>query len=570
MNRNEGASAPNTLMSASHEKLRSSVNVALTRRSAIANATRLRLAWRSAVGAVLLVLATAACTSASPHRAPSSWESSFVPGHDASYVGSPCPNPNYQPPGPIPTPNPYAQLNLPAGTVCGSLSVPENRSRPNGRKIKIGVAEVKAASPHPPPDPIVYLTGGPGASAVVTANQYIKAGINRDRNVIFVDQRSEYHSDPALTCPEIDNFVLEQTGLSVLATSTQTKDLSAVTTCRDRLTQQGYDLSAYNTPENAADIADLRAAMGIKQWNVYGVSYGSDLALQMLRLFPQGIRSVVLDSVVPPQVNLTDQFWSAAAEGFKALLVGCSSEPTCNQAYPSLAQDLTAAVNRLAGHPLTADVPQPAGPAQPVVIDGYSLANLVVLASLSGNYTDLPEAIHDAAIGDVMPAAKVLLEEVAGTPPGLSAWGLTFGVFCSEGVAYTSPAKELAIARRALPSFPDSVLSLVPQLPRLFSECQVWNVKRATPSTLVPTHSDVPALLLAGSLDAVTPPSNAYQAAKTLTHSTVVKLTGLGHDTLAHSACSASILNAFLAHPTERADTACAKSLTLPTLAASG
>ncbi len=182
-------------------------------------------------------------------------------------------------------------MNLPAGTACGLLTVPENRSDPNGRQIKIGVAEVKAVSPNPPSDPIVYLNGGPGGSAVTFANIYAKAGFNRDRNVIFVDQRGEYHSDPALTCPEIDNFAGMPASLSVQAPSTVAEELVAVKACRQRLAGSGVDLSAYDTPENAADLADLRVAMGIKSWDVYGVSYGSDLALQLLRLYPQGIQA---------------------------------------------------------------------------------------------------------------------------------------------------------------------------------------------------------------------------------------------------------------------------------------
>ena len=85
-------------------------------------------------------------------------------------------------------------------------------------------------------------------------------GINRDRDVIFVDQRGTLHADPLLSCPEIDQFVDEATGLSILAASTAQRDLDAVRACRTRLASAGYDLSAYNTTENAADIADLRTA----------------------------------------------------------------------------------------------------------------------------------------------------------------------------------------------------------------------------------------------------------------------------------------------------------------------
>ena len=109
----------------------------------------------------------------------------------------------------------------------------------------------------------------------------------------------------------------------------------------------GVDLAAYNTTENAADIADLRVALGIDSWNVYGVSYGSRLALTVLRDHPQGIRSVVLDSVSPPTVNIVETWWSAPASSFKAIFAACAAQAACAKAYPNLESDFTATVNRL-------------------------------------------------------------------------------------------------------------------------------------------------------------------------------------------------------------------------------
>lgn len=519
--------------------------------------------WVAMAG--LVVLVAAGCSGSGSATGPGA-VSSFAPGKDASYATTPCPNPNLPAPG-NPVPNPYAVLNLPAGTTCGFLTVPENRSVPNGRKIKIGVAEVKASSPHPQPDPLVYLTGGPGGSAILTAIKQVKESINRDRDVIFVDQRGEYHSGPALTCSEIDQFTLQQLSLSVLASSTEAKDLAAVKACHDRLAAQGYDLSAYNTSENAADIADLRVAMGIKQWNVYGVSYGTDLALQLLRDYPQGIRSVVLDSLVPPQVNLINQFWPSAEQGYTALFKACAAQPACERAYPNLSAQFTATVNRLAAHPLTVQVSASAGqPATQVVIDGYTLANLVVVLSLSaGTYAGLPKMIHDIATGNGTSAAGALITDVMATPPGVVSYGLSYGVFCGEGVAFTNQATQFATAKKALPGFPDSVLTLVPQATRIIPECGIWNVARADPAALDATLSNVPVLLLTGSLDAVTPPSQAYLAAKTLSQSTVVPITGVGHDTFDASSCARSITSSFFNEPGGGYNTSCAKALGDPT-----
>ena len=156
-------------------------------------------------------------------------------------------------------------------------------------------------------------------------------------------------------------------------------------------------------------------ALKIDNWHVYGVSYGSDLALQLLRDHPDGIRSVVLDSVVPPQTNAMTQFWPTAAEGYRALFEACAAQPGCAAAYPNLARDFTTTVQRLTKTPLSVDLPAANGqPARRVVIDGYTLANLVVVASLSrGSYAALPQTISAIANGDGTAAAKAVL---AGIP----------------------------------------------------------------------------------------------------------------------------------------------------------
>ena len=116
-------------------------------------------------------------------------------------------------------------------------------------------------------------------------------------------------SDPFLSCPEIDTFMGSTVGLSWSAPETALQSAHAVRTCRDRLASAGADLAAYNTTESASDVAELRIAMGIEHWNVYGISYGSDLALQVLRDHPEGVRSLILDAVVPPSINPIETGW---------------------------------------------------------------------------------------------------------------------------------------------------------------------------------------------------------------------------------------------------------------------
>jgi pimeloyl-ACP methyl ester carboxylesterase len=456
------------------------------------------------------------------------------------------------------------QLELGPEFSCGYLTVPENRARPDGRQIRIPVARAKTASPDPRPDPLLYLAGGPGGTGIATAVLRVQAGWTRDRDVIFIDQRGTLHADPLLSCPEIDAFLRESVGLAPTEPSTRQRDIAATRACRDRLAGEGYDLAAYNTTENAADIADLRVALGIPEWNVYGVSYGTDLGLQLLRDHPQGIRSLVLDSLVPPNENLFEGFWPNAASGYQAVIDACAAQPACRAAYPDLRGDLTTAITRLNQQHLSVDVPDPAtGQNVRVVFDGYQAANLLVLLSLQpGSYAGMPSVIHQLATGDGTRAASLLLGTVP--PLGITGYGLTYGVFCREQIPFTTPQRTLAIAQRALPDFPEPVLALTPQIPRVFDECAVWDVGRADPAVAAQTRSAVPVLLLAGSFDAITAPGWAEVAARGLTNGRVVRVPGAGHDVTLWSECGQLVMLNFFDDPAGGYDTSCLDTLTPP------
>jgi pimeloyl-ACP methyl ester carboxylesterase len=502
-----------------------------------------------------LLLATACTSAQAPTAAPADMvEKVEKVDMVAEFAEAPCPTPNV--PG-------VPQLDLGPEFRCGYLTVPEDRSDPDVRTIRIAVARVGAASPTPRPDPVVWLTGGPGGTALASASVLVRGGVNRDREIIFVDQRGTLHADPFLSCPEIDRFTVEALGLSVLDPATTERSNAATRACRDRPTGQGVDLADYDTGENAADIADLRTALAVPVWNVYGVSYGSDLALQLLRDHPEGIRSLVLDSVVPPQVNLIEGFWPNAAEGYRALFDACRAQASCAATYPNLGEEFTATVQRLAEEPLVVDVPAADGTSTRVVIDGFTFANLVAVASLSpGNYAGLPFLIHEVATGDGRAAAEAIVTGV--TPPGLVGYGLTLGVFCREQTAFTDTARIQAAGKQALPDFPDPVLARPPQAPRIVEDCAVWDAGAVGEAVHDVARSDVPVLMLSGSFDAVTPPSWARVAAGSLPRSRIVEFPGLGHDVVAASDCARSIMTDFLEQPEGGYDTSCRDRMANP------
>ena len=498
-------------------------------------------------------LALTGCTATVASDSPSTQS---VSDGRASYASAPCPHPNV--PG-------VPQLDLGADFSCGYLTVPENRSRPDGRTIRLAVARVKAVSSTPAADPIVYLQGGPGVSALSVAAFLAGKGINANRDVIFVDQRGTYHS-ALLACPEVDAFLATEATEHFSDPTTGEQSNAATTACHDRLARTGVDLASYATTENASDIADLRVALGIDSWNLYGVSYGSTLAQAVLRDHPAGIRSVVLDSVTAPQISLISEFWPGAATSYRAIFDACAAQPACRAAYPDLAEEFTATVNRLTATPITVPVPDGSGRMVSVNIDGYQLANLVVLASLATpTYAAVPSMIHQMAHGDGTAAATMLLQLFV-PPSGLMGYGLFWGVFCREWVSQTSPDQVLARAKAALPGFPDAVLTFPPQLPRAFDDCAIWNVRTAPPATGAGVVSDVPVPLMAGTFDAVTPVAWMATVAAGLKNSQTVPIPGVGHDVLKFgSECPVSVLNAFLAAPTERVDRTCVNSMKLPT-----
>lgn len=486
------------------------------------------------VGAAALVLA--GCSPSTGTTTPSAEGQPVT----ASYVTSPCP---------VPMVVGMPEADLGPDVICGTLTVPQNRARADGRTIELTVATLPAQSPDPGRAPMVYLNGGPGSTILPYGEALRSLGINRDRDVILVSQRGTLHADPALTCPEIDQLTAQSTGLSMLAPATAALSVDAVRACRDRLAAQDIDLSAFNTTENAADFADLRTAMGIESWHVYGVSYGTNLALQLIRDHPEGISSVILDSVVPPQRNLVANLWASAAGGLNAVFDACAAQPRCAAAYPDLAQEFSTTVRRLAEEPMVVELPPSADrPAQAVVLDGYKLANVAVLASMDADrYPGLPQLIHTTAGGDGTALAEAV---AAGVPtPDLYGHGLKFGVVCGESLPFTTPEAMAAAGQQAFPEFPAEVLDILPQFGRPLDDCPAWDVSAADPSIADPVHSDLPVLVMAGTFDAITQASLADVVAETLPNSTVVRFPAIGHDVYEESECGRAVVADFLNDP---------------------
>jgi pimeloyl-ACP methyl ester carboxylesterase len=470
----------------------------------------------------------------------------------ASYAKAPCPNPIY---------TGLPQLDLGPGVECGYLTVPQNRADPNSRKIKLVVVTRKTTSPDPKPDPVLYLAGGPGGTPLV----HNFDNWQLDRDLILLGQRGTMKDDPFLACPEVDQFLVRAVGIGAQDPAYSQQSATAVHACRERIAKDVIDVAAYNTTESVADVADLRTAMGIEQWNIYALSYGTDLALQVLRDRPDGIRSVVLDSVLPPPANIVESGWDWAAQSFEAIFDGCAADPACGEAFPDARAEFTRMVGELSANPIRVTVDAGGSPTD-VVIDGYKLANGVVVAAAQtpGQLARIPAMIHKLAMGDPTDVAHAL---AAVTPPNILSHGVMYSVLCRESVARTSPEKVLAAGKQALPDFPEAVLSLPAQVPTVFSDCEQWSVPAAPSAVFEPTRSDVPALLVSGGFDSATPPPLTEQAAQMLPNARHYVFPGTGHElalnTPEAAKCFLSVMRGFFDNPADyNAD--CVATLTVP------
>ena len=406
------------------------------------------------------------------------------------------------------------------------------------------------------PDPILFLAGGPGEAAILDTPFLVAAGINRNRNVIIIDQRGTLYDDPDLNCPELDRYYSYQIGLVYDAPSTGQVQAAAARECHRRLIAKGVDLSAFNTTENERDVVDLRAVLHVKQWNVYGYSYGTDLTLSLLRDHPDGIKTAIIDSVVPPNIVSLPWTWDSMREGITTLFDQCAAQRTCAAKYPNLLATFTDQINKLEANPIVRQVTPPSGgPKVKVVLDGGTIVNMAV--AYRPKAPDLPMAIYKLANGD----PQMFLDARAagsGVPEvAEQALGMTNSFVCREWVPYGSQADILAAGKRAFPTLPDSVLANAVQLPFYHELCRVWNVPEGPASQRVRVRSTIPTLVVSGAIDEKTGAKWGAYAASTLPNSTYAVIKDVGHWVIAQSPCGQRIFQSFLSHP-RSVDTACA------------
>ena len=432
-------------------------------------------------------------------------------------------------------------FDAPADIECGFLTVPEDRSSANSPTIELAVAIVAAPDGATEP-PMVYLAGGPGGSGI---DDYIadpegwEMPFLQNRDLILLDQRGTGFSEPTLDCPEFAEVDAQDNPDSL---------------CFDRLTDEGINLMAYNTQENAADVEALRLALGIAQWDVLGISYGTRLALEVMRNHPDGVRAVILDSPFPPNADTpVDEVYSFT-DALAQLVADCERDDYCNENYPDLENVFLDTVQRL-NEDETAEI----------------FGDDLVFA-LSSAFSDtsliplLPYVIYEVAndnfdaLGEISAEGGASRTQYQDDGDRSDSEGMYNSVICHDEYALGDYERvETAVVGTIPQELEGALLQTTFDLTSL---CEYWNPMAGVDNTAV--SSNIPTLILVGQYDVATPPRWATLTAATLPNSTVVEVPGAGHSLLSSVECTIAITDDFLANPNQAPDTSCLADIEWP------
>ncbi len=450
--------------------------------------------------------------------------------HPASYF-EPAPCPCDVPP------------ELQSRVHCGYLSVPEDRQKTSGKVLRLAVAVIHSSHPRPAPDPVVYLEGGPGGGTLAHLADWVDAPLLRDRDLILFDQRGSGFSEPDLWCSELEEAEYSMLDKVVSPDRRQEAFSRAAQACASRLERAGVDLSCYNTAAIAADVEDLRRALGYARWNLYGVSYGTRVTLVSLRDFPQGIRSVVMDSCVPLEVQEYEEAPRNALRAFDRLFQACREDPSCHRVFPDLEGTFAHLVERFNADPLPLEV----------TVVGAEGEEEVISMAFSGNdlLGTLFQLLYDHQAIPYIPLLIERLRRREYTPLGAIASDLLVGGL-GDGLYLCVECRDEALFNWS--SDVAENLNLLPPgrrynpYPYDLELCAVWPSGNAPLRESFPVASDLPALVMAGGFDPVTPPEWSRMVARTLPNAFYVEFPSLGHG-VSTTSCGGEAVAAFFRNP---------------------
>jgi len=434
--------------------------------------------------------------------------------------------------------------------LCGVVARALNPSDPGSARIDLHFVVLPALARRKLPDPVFWLPGGPGQSAIALAAQARQQllRLNNRRDLVLVDQRGTGRSAP-LMCQDTREVPAQQQMQGDWQLQRQRQCLAEL----QRLPHG--DLRFYTTELASQDLEAVRLALQAPQINLVGSSYGTRAALDYQRQFGQSVRRMLLDGVVPPDMSLPESAGSDSQAALQALFDGCAQDAECRRRFPDLAQQWQVLLNSL---PRSISVRRPAQ-AQPETL---WLTRQALLQAVRGPLyapvlaSGLPWALQQASAGR-FEALLGLADLLQARGAQRLAEGMHLSVICAEDMALPALAK---------PSQPPAPGQELEQAYRQI--CQHWPRGSVSAAFYRLPVSASATLLLSGGLDPVTPPRHAERVAQALGgKARVVRVPNAGHNVLALG-CMDELLFHFIDAATDAQalalDTQCAHGLPRP------
>ena len=409
---------------------------------------------------------------------------------------------------------------------CGTFNTPENYTQPNGEKIDINFVVLPAIDSSQDNQPLMFLAGGPGQAAAELAAPIYKGfnEIRKTRDLILIDQRGTGKSHP-LQCEdslEIDPY-------------TSIPEDFSITDIEQCLSQLSGELSQYNSENAIRDFDAIRAALGHQQVHIYGGSYGTRAGLVYMRMFPESIKSVVLDSVGPIEVPI-GLFGKSAEQSFTKLLENCQNDIACAVQYPNLAKEFSEITEKLSLAPVTVEVAHPTlGTNTKFTISKDKFISSIQMQLYSMQTRSLvPLLVHQAYLGDFKPLAGLIAQGEGGMGIYI---GLHFNIVCNEDLPKISAEMKADDA--------DNSFAKGMSLEMISKACSAWPKYQPSSDFYQTVTADIPTLILSGELDPVTPASNGDKTDKSLPSSHHIVSKNNAH-IVASTPCGINIVNEFL------------------------
>ena len=433
---------------------------------------------------------------------------------------------------------------------CGTFEVFENRATKSGRRIKLKVVVFPATGREKAANPLFYIPGGPGSSATedapYIAQQYAK--VRERRELVFVDQRGTGGSNP-LNCDLFNPQDLQ----SYLGDYFPLED---VRKCREQLEPKA-DLRLYTTDIAMDDLDEVRAALGYGRINITGGSYGTRAAQVYLKRHGEHVRAVILHGVSPTGQLMPRDFPQHTERALNGVIDECAADAACRAAFPDLRAEVKTVLERLLRGPVEVELKNAqTGESIPIKLS-RDLAGEAVRYMLyqPDAASRIPLYIHSAARGDFAPLAKSAINyrrQIVATGSN----GMYLSVTCAEDLPWIKPGEG---ERNAAHTFLGDY-----RLRQQRAACALWPRGEIPKGYAEPTRAVVPALILTGQWDPVTPPAYGETAAKYLPNSLhlVVPHGGHGFGGLEGLDCVQNLINDFVNRGTTSGlDTSCVKNI---------